>query len=154
MRHLSASAPRAGRGPCGPPAPARRAAPAAPQAASGARRATRVCPQSHQGLSSDPLRALRGCPVASPRTSLRFVRFPNLSPRTGSCAPQVLCSRSACGEKQQKFGARLPWPGSTTFIAYLNVFPPTEHGDPLARPSPNSNSLNPNKKSRDPVAKY
>lgn len=39
----------------------------------------------------------------------------NLSPRTGSCTLQVLSSRSAFGEKKQKFGARLPWLESTTY---------------------------------------
>lgn len=55
--------------PAGHPHPARRSVPADPQVASGARRAAKV-------RSSDPPRTLKGYPVASTRTFLRFVRFP------------------------------------------------------------------------------
>lgn len=133
MRHLAAGALRRPR-----PLQATRAHPAAggrsPRMTPGARGAATVLEPRGAALSLPPERPFD---MSASR---------NLSPRAGSCAPQVLSSRSSFPEKQQKFEARLPWLESTTFFAYLNVFPPTENEDQRARPPPNFNSLNPDKK--------
>lgn len=96
--------------------------------------------------SSDPPRALRGCPVASLRTSLRFVRFPE-----SFSYDRVL--RFSSPRLQIRFrGEATEIRGSPSmawinyFVTYLKAFPPTERGNPRARPSPNSNILNPNNK--------
>lgn len=124
--------------PAGNPNPPRRAAPADPRVTPRARGATAVV-----GSTSSPARHAL---LLHPERPSDMSASRNLSPRTGSCAPQVLFSRSSFGEKQQKFGVRLPWLGSTTFIAYLNASPATEREDESARPPPDFNSLNPDKK--------
>lgn len=87
----SAGAPRAGRGPCWPPVPA------SPRCACTPPSGSRSLP-NRPGRSSDPLRPLRGGPVASPERPLDWSASRNLSPRTWCRARRVLRSRSALGD--------------------------------------------------------
>ena len=118
-----------------------------PRCARGPPRAFRS-PRSRQARSSDPLRALRRCPAASTRNVPSICPLPRiLLPGPGPARLRSSAPDPLPGSSSRPSGLACHGPGATTFIACLHAFPPTERGDPLARPSPNSDGL-------DPRAKY